>query len=124
MNKEKIDITVTTEYLPQRSDPSKPLFFFVYKIKITNNRNEIIQLKNRYWHITDAKNNFEEIRGPGVVGDQPILNPGSSYKYKSYCPLKTEFGVMYGHFGMTTNNGKKFNAKINPFRLSVPHSVN
>lgn len=124
MNKEKIDITVTTEYLPQRSDPSRPLFFFVYKIKITNNGNEIIQLKNRYWHITDAKNNFEEIRGPGVVGDQPILNPGSSYKYKSYCPLKTEFGVMHGHFGMTTNNGKKFNAKINPFRLSVPHSVN
>ncbi|MAV15898.1 MAG: Co2+/Mg2+ efflux protein ApaG [Candidatus Marinimicrobia bacterium] len=124
MNKEKIDITVTTEYLPQRSDPSKPLFFFVYKIKITNNGNEIIQLKNRYWHITDAKNNFEEIRGPGVVGDQPILNPGSSYKYKSYCPLKTEFGVMHGHFGMTTNSGKKFNAKVNPFRLSVPHSVN
>tara|TARA_X000001036_G_C20678830_1_gene805179 strand:- start:2048 stop:2422 length:375 start_codon:yes stop_codon:yes gene_type:complete len=124
MNKEKIDITVTTEYLPQRSDPSRPLFFFVYKIKITNNGNEIIQLKNRYWHITDAKNNFEEIRGPGVVGDQPILNPGSSYKYKSYCPLKTEFGVMHGHFGMTTNSGKKFNAKVNPFRLSVPHSVN
>lgn len=124
MNKEKIDITVTTEYLPQRSDPSKPLFFFVYKIKITNNGNEIIQLKNRYWHITDAKNNFEEIRGPGVVGDQPILNPGSSYKYKSYCPLKTEFGVMHGHFGMTTNSGKKFNAKVNPFRLSVPHSIN
>lgn len=124
MNKEKIDITVKTEYLPQRSDPSKPLFFFVYKIEITNNGSKIVQLKNRYWHITDAKNNFEEIRGPGVVGDQPILNPGSLYKYKSYCPLTTEFGVMYGHFGMITNNGKKFNAKINPFRLSVPHSVN
>ena len=124
MDKEKIDITVTTKYLPQRSDPSKPLFFFVYKIEITNNGNKIVQLKNRYWHITDAKNNFEEIRGPGVIGDQPILNPGSSYKYKSYCPLKTEFGIMYGHFGMVTNNGKKFNAKINPFRLSVPHSVN
>ena len=87
-------------------------------------KDETVQLKNRYWHITDAKNNFEEIRGPGVVGDQPILKPGSSYRYKSYCPLTTEFGVMYGYFGMTTNNGKKFNAKINPFRLSVPHSIN
>ena len=77
-----------------------------------------------YDESSDAKNNTEEISGPGVVGNQPVIKPGQLYEYKSFCPLKTEFGVMHGHFGMKTNNGRKFNAKINPFRLTIPFSVN
>ena len=87
-------------------------------------RKNTVQLKDRYWNITDAKNNTEEIRGPGVVGNQPIIKPGESYEYNSFCPLKTEFGVMHGHFGMKTSNGRRFNAKVNPFRFAIPFSVN
>ena len=124
MPNEKIDIFVSTKFLPERSDPTKSLFFFSYDVKIMNNGKDTVQLKDRYWNITDAKNNTEEIRGPGVIGNQPVIKPGQSYEYKSFCPLKTEFGVMHGHFGMKTSNGKKFNAKINPFRLTIPFSVN
>ena len=74
--------------------------------------------------VTDGEGNVEEIRGPGVVGNKPFLKNGESFEYTSFCPLPTEFGVMHGYFEMFCENGKKFNAKISPFRLTVPFSIN
>ena len=117
-------IEVSPNYVPSRSDLSKPIFFFSYHIKITNISNDTIQLHSRYWNITDGNGNVEEIRGPGVVGRQPHIKSGETFEYTSYCPLPTNFGVMHGYFEMINNNGTIFNAKISPFRLTTPLSVN
>ena len=117
-------IEVSPNYVPSRSDLSKPIFFFSYHIKITNISNDTIQLHSRYWNITDGNGNVEEIRGPGVVGKQPHIKSGETFEYTSYCPLPTNFGVMHGYFEMINDNGTKFNAKISPFRLTTPFSVN
>ena len=117
-------IEVSPNYVPSRSDLSKPIFFFSYHIKITNISNDTIQLHSRYWNITDGHGNVEEIRGPGVVGRQPHIKSGETFEYTSYCPLPTNFGVMHGYFEMINNNGTIFNAKISPFRLTTPFSVN
>ena len=119
-----IRINVEPEYLPRRSDPTKPIYFFAYHITITNESDNNIQLVSRYWHITDSNGNIEEIRGPGVVGKQPNLEAGESFKYTSFCPLPTEFGVMYGTFQMVRNDGISFDARIKPFKLAIPFSVN
>lgn len=121
---DQVHIQVQTNYIPERSDPSKPIFFFAYHIKISNHGEDTVQLKNRYWHLTDGNGNIEEVRGPGVVGNKPFIQYGESFEYTSFCPLPTEFGVMHGHFEMINEHGKKFNAKISPFRLSIPFSVN
>ena len=120
----KIRIHVRTEYIPHRSDPSKPIYYFAYHITITNESNEKIQLISRYWHITDSNGNVEEIRGPGVVGKQPNLKAGDSFEYTSFCPLATEFGVMQGTFQMVLKNGETFDTRIKPFKLAVPFSMN
>jgi|TARA_B100001758_G_scaffold30268_1_gene21638 Uncharacterized protein affecting Mg2+/Co2+ transport len=117
-------IEVSPNYVPSRSDLSKPIFFFSYHIKITNISNDTIQLHSRYWNITDGNGNVEEIRGPGVVGRQPHIKSGETFEYTSYCPLPTNFGVMHGYFEMINDNGTIFNAKISPFRLTTPFSVN
>tara|TARA_B100000405_G_scaffold114025_1_gene79483 strand:- start:673 stop:1056 length:384 start_codon:yes stop_codon:yes gene_type:complete len=117
-------IEVSPNYVPSRSDLSKPIFFFSYHIKITNISNDTIQLHSRYWNITDGNGNVEEIRGPGVVGRQPHIKSGETFEYTSYCPLPTNFGVMHGYFEMINDNGTIFNAKISPFRLTAPFSVN
>ena len=119
-----IRINVEPEYLPRRSDPTKPIYFFAYHIIITNGSDANIQLVSRYWHITDSNGNIEEIRGPGVVGKQPNLEAGESFKYTSFCPLPTEFGVMYGTFQMVRSDGISFDARIKPFKLAIPFSVN
>lgn len=119
-----IRINVEPEYLPRRSDPTKPIYFFAYHITITNESDDNIQLVSRYWHITDSNGNIEEIRGPGVVGKQPNLEAGESFKYTSFCPLLTEFGVMYGTFQMVRSDGISFDARIKPFKLAIPFSVN
>ena len=117
-------IEVSPNYVPSRSDLSKPIFFFSYHIKITNISNDTIQLHSRYLNITDGNGNVEEIRGPGVVGRQPHIKSGETFEYTSYCPLPTNFGVMHGYFEMINDNGTIFNAKISPFRLTTPFSVN
>ena len=119
-----IYISVRPSYLSERSDPSKPIYFFSYNIEIINQGDETVQLKNRYWHITDGNGNIEEIRGPGVVGSQPFLKQGERFEYTSFCPLPTEFGVMHCYFEMINEHGKNFNAIISPFRLTIPFSVN
>ena len=123
-NTRLVDIQVSSKYLPARSDLSKPLYFFSYLVTISNTTDETIQLLSRYWNITDGNGNVEEIRGPGVLGKQPFIKSGEKYEYTSYCPLPTDFGVMHGYFEMIAENGRKFNAKISPFRLSTPHSIN
>ena len=117
-------IEVSPNYVHSRSALSKPIFFFSYHIKITNISNDTIQLHSRYWNITDGNGNVEEIRGPGVVGRQPHIKSGETFEYTSYCPLPTNFGVMHGYFEMINDNGTIFNAKISPFRLTTPFSVN
>ncbi|MEC9274617.1 MAG: Co2+/Mg2+ efflux protein ApaG [Candidatus Neomarinimicrobiota bacterium] len=127
MPKNQLDgITINThsEYISERSNPLKKRFFFAYHIAIQNKGNSPAKLLSRYWHITDAEGNIEEVRGPGVVGHQPRLKQGESFEYTSFCPLKTEFGVMHGKFHMVRDNGQKFDAIIKPFKLAVPFSVN
>ena len=102
----------------------KKRFFFAYHITIQNESNSPAKLLSRYWNITDAEGNVEEVRGPGVVGYQPRLEQGQSFEYTSFCPLTTEFGVMHGIFHMIRDNGKKFDAIIKPFKLAVPFSIN
>jgi ApaG protein len=119
-----IRIQVESEYVPKRSDPTKPIYFFAYHITITNESDNIIQLMSRYWHITDSNGNIEEIRGPGVVGKKPSLKSGEAFEYTSFCPLPTEFGVMHGIFNMLPDDGDAFNARIKPFKLAVPFSIN
>ena len=119
-----ITINTHSEYISERSNPLKKRFFFAYHIAIKNKGNSPSKLLSRYWHITDAEGNIEEVRGPGVVGHQPRLKQGESFEYTSFCPLKTEFGVMHGKFHMVRDNGQKFDAIIKPFKLAVPFSVN
>ena len=119
-----IKINVLSEYISKRSNPLKKRFFFAYHITIQNESNSPAKLLSRYWNITDADGNVEEVRGPGVVGYQPRLEQGQSFEYTSFCPLTTEFGVMHGIFYMIRDNGKKFDAIIEPFKLAVPFSIN
>ena len=117
-------VSAVSRYVPERSNRNIPVFFFAYWVSITNKGLKPAQLLSRYWHITDAEGNIEEVRGPGVVGHQPRLKQGESFEYTSFCPLKTEFGVMHGKFHMVRDNGQKFDAIIKPFKLAVPFSIN
>ncbi|MDP6533312.1 MAG: Co2+/Mg2+ efflux protein ApaG [Candidatus Marinimicrobia bacterium] len=119
-----IRIEVKSSFLPERSNPPKPLYVFAYHITISNEGDQSAELRDRYWHITDANGNIEEIRGPGVVGNRPKLHKNESFEYTSFCPLPTAFGVIRGSFRMLRENGESFEAIIDPFKLSVPFSVN
>lgn len=118
-----IRVAVQSEYAPERSEPSKNQWLFLYTITITNESVETVQLLTRHWIITDGTGHVEEVRGPGVVGKQPILKSGESFEYTSGCPLTTPFGVMEGTYQMTTEGGERFDAKIAPFTLSEPYTV-
>ena len=115
---------VKTEFVPERSDPHRPLFFFAYHITITNEGETPQTLVSRYWHITDSVGQVEEVQGPGVVGYQPRLEKDQSFQYTSFCPLRTEFGIMKGTYKMVNDEGEMFDAEIPPFRLKTPHAVN
>ena len=119
-----VDIKTRPTYLPERSDESKPVYFFSYHIVITNNGLEPIQLLSRHWHITDGQGNAEDIHGPGVVGQTPVILPGQSFEYTSFCPLSTPIGFMEGSYRMKKQSGKEFDAVINRFRLVVPSLMN
>ena len=118
-----IRISVESEYAPDRSRPAQSQWFFLYTITITNEGTETAQLKTRHWIITDGTGHVEEVRGPGVVGKEPVLEPGESFTYTSGCPLPTPFGVMEGTYQMVTASGDRFDAKIAPFTLSEPYTV-
>ena len=118
-----VKVYVVSQHDPERSEPARNQWFFVYTIRITNEGSETVQLLTRHWIITDGEGKVEEVRGPGVVGKQPILKPGESFEYTSGCPLTTPFGVMEGTYQMMTEGGDRFDAKIAPFTLSEPYTV-
>lgn len=118
-----VRVQVLSEYSPERSAPASNQWFFLYTIEVTNEGSETVQLVSRHWIITDAEGRVEEVRGPGVVGQQPVLAPGQSFTYTSGCPLTTPFGTMEGTYQMVTGNGDTFDAKVAPFTLSEPYTV-
>jgi ApaG protein len=119
-----IRIEVESEYLADRSDPAAHEYYFAYHVRISNVGSEISQLVSREWIITDGNGNVERVKGPGVVGDYPVLSPGASYEYTSFCPLTTEAGMMHGSYTMRTRSGETFEARIAPFTLAAPGVVN
>ena len=119
-----VEVSARPEYLVERSDPRRSQFLFAYTITITNLGEETVQLISREWQITDGDGRVETVAGPGVVGQQPVLAPGESYCYTSYCPLPTPVGTMHGHYAMRTATGDAFAAEIAPFTLAAPHAVN
>lgn len=118
-----VRVAVVSEYAPARSRPQAHEWFFLYTITISNVGSETVQLISRHWIITNAKGEVEEVRGPGVVGEQPTLAPNESFTYTSGCPLTTAFGTMEGTYQMVTRDGEHFDAKIAPFTLSEPYTV-
>jgi ApaG protein len=119
----RVRVRVQSKYDPKRSSPMAQQWYFPYTITITNEGDETVQLKTRHWLITDGNNEVHEVSGPGVVGSQPVLQPGESYTYTSGCPLSTPFGMMEGTYQMVTGSGETFEAKIAPFELGQPYSV-
>ncbi|MEE2679500.1 MAG: Co2+/Mg2+ efflux protein ApaG [Myxococcota bacterium] len=117
-----IRVEVVTQYAPDHSRPGER-WFFLYTITITNEGSETVQLISRHWVITDGAGQVEEVRGPGVVGEQPVLEPGTAYQYTSGCPLSTPFGSMEGSYQMVTRNGGQFDAEIAPFLLREPGAI-
>ncbi|MCX8572449.1 MULTISPECIES: Co2+/Mg2+ efflux protein ApaG [Hyphomicrobiales] len=115
-----IAVEVEPFYLEERSDPSEGRYVWGYRVTIENNSEDFVQLLSRYWHITDASGKVEEVRGPGVVGDQPELNPGDSYQYTSGCPLSTSSGIMVGRYTMRNEAGEMFDIAIPAFSLDLP----
>ncbi len=118
-----IRVHVTARYSPQHSDPTQKQWFFLYTVEITNDSSDIAQLLSRHWIITDANKHVEEVRGQGVVGKQPILRPGESFRYTSGCPLSTPFGSMRGTYHMVTQGGEAFDIEIAAFALTEPYIV-
>ena len=124
MRNNNINIKVESYFIKERSSSAIPLYLFSYNIEIYNGRTEQVQLLSRYWHIKDGNGHIEEIRGPGVVGLKPIIKPYETFKYSSYCPLKTPFGVMRGSFQMINSQDNNFDVLISPFSLTVPDYIN
>lgn len=121
---EGVRISVRSQYDPHRSDPDRGQWFFLYTITISNERQGAVQLLSRHWIIRDEAGGVEEVRGPGVVGEQPVILPGSFFEYTSGCPLTTATGTMEGSYRMTAPDGDDFDAVIAPFVLSEPLPVN
>ncbi len=115
-----IQITVTPKYLADRSSAQDARYFWAYTIEIVNKSAVTVQLKTRYWKITDALGKLEEVRGPGVVGEQPVLKPGERFEYTSGVPLTTPTGMMAGSYGMVTEGGEKFDVEVPAFSLDSP----
>ncbi|MCC6764743.1 MAG: Co2+/Mg2+ efflux protein ApaG [Deltaproteobacteria bacterium] len=118
-----IEVFVQSSYVPEQSEPDQDQWFFAYRVRITNGGDAATQLLTRHWVITDANGKVEEVRGPGVVGKQPVLEPGQSFEYTSACPLGTAFGTMHGTYQMQVCDGEAFDAEIAPFTLAAPNAV-
>jgi ApaG protein len=119
----QIRVTVETEYAPGRSDPAQNRWFFLYTIRLANEGRERVQLISRHWIITDAMGQTEEVRGKGVVGKQPVLEPGEAFEYTSGCELKTPFGSMRGTYLMATDRQEGFEIEIPPFTMTEPYTT-
>jgi ApaG protein len=119
-----VRVQVKCAYVPERSSPRDSQYFFAYRVRISNVGEETVQLVSRHWVITDGGGEIEEVHGPGVVGEQPVLAPGESFEYTSFCPLPTPIGSMHGSYQMVTGGGQPFDAEIAPFSLAVPTALN
>ena len=119
--KRGIRVLVKPSFLDDQSDPEEGRFLWSYMVTIENKGSETVQLLSRYWHISDAAGRVQEVRGPGVVGAQPILEPGQSFQYTSGCPLPTASGAMSGHYDMRAVSGDGFSVEIPLFLLESPH---
>jgi ApaG protein len=123
MKNKKMRVTTQTKYLTEKSDPDKQKFVWSYDITITNERDDIVQLLNRYWRITDMTSRVEEVYGAGVIGLQPIIKPGKAFTYTSFCQLITPQGTMEGHYEMQNLDEEHFVIEIPKFILSAPSSI-
>src|SRR5258706_5192831 len=121
---EGIRVTVTSSYVPEQSAPKAHRYVFAYTVKIANEGTHTAQLKTRHWIITDGNGKVEEVRGPGVVGQQPLLRPGENFEYTSGCVLQTPRGEMRGTYQMYRPDGSMFDATIAAFALALPYSLN
>lgn len=119
-----IEVRVMPRYHPEHSDTASERWFFSYTVRITNRGEHTVQLLTRHWFITNAEGRTEEVRGAGVVGEQPTLAPGESFTYTSFCPLDTSLGAMHGTYGFVTDGGEHFDATIAPFTLADPDELN
>jgi ApaG protein len=115
-----VRITVSPRFLPERSEPDQGRWFWAYGVTIENTGEETVTLVSRHWRIIDARNRVEDVHGPGVVGEQPVLQPGESFEYTSGCPLETPSGAMQGSYQMITASGESFDAEIPAFSLHLP----
>ncbi|MEM7410709.1 MAG: Co2+/Mg2+ efflux protein ApaG [Myxococcota bacterium] len=120
---EGVRVEVEARFSPEHSDPAHSEWFFLYTIRLTNEGGEACQLISRHWEIRNATGNLEEVRGPGVVGEQPVLEPGNSFEYTSGCPLDTPFGSMEGSYQMVGAGGQEFDVAIARFELREPRAV-
>ena len=118
-----IRVSVKAEFAPDRSDPQKCQWSFLYTVRMTNEGRDTVQLISRHWIITDAMGDVREVRGPGVVGKQPVLEPGESFEYTSGCDLTTPFGSMRGTYQMVANDPDHFDIEIPMFTLTEPYTT-
>ena len=118
-----VGVEVESRYAPEHSQPSHSQWVFHYTVRISNRGQDTVQLLTRHWIITDATGHTEEVKGPGVVGATPVLQPGECFEYTSHCNLHTSTGVMYGTYQMVSRDGDHFDAEIAPFALHVPYTV-
>lgn len=118
-NTHKVTVRVAPRYLPDQSDPDRPLHVWSYHIRVENHGHEAVQLLARHWTITDGDGRVDHVDGPGVIGQQPVIEPGGAFDYVSGCPLSTSSGTMEGHYEMRGENGA-FDARIPAFALEHP----
>ncbi len=118
-----IRVSVNPIYLEDQSSPLDDHYVWAYQVEIENQGEDVVQLLTRYWKITDALGRVQEVRGPGVVGEQPILRPGESFRYTSGTPLVTPSGIMLGQYGMESAGGEQFDVEIPAFSLDSPHQA-
>lgn len=119
----QITVTVKPVYLEDQSSPRDNHFVWAYHVRIENRGGNTVQLRSRYWHITDALGRVQEVRGAGVVGEQPVLKPGQAFEYTSGTPLPTPSGIMTGTYQMETEGGELFDIAIPAFSLDSPHQA-
>ncbi|MEM8855252.1 MAG: Co2+/Mg2+ efflux protein ApaG [Pseudomonadota bacterium] len=117
---DQIEVTVEPAFLPDHSAPDANRFVWAYSINIRNLSDDTVRLRNRHWQITDANGKLEEVHGPGVVGEQPVLAPGEAFSYTSGCPLTTPSGIMVGQYEMEREDGGRFMVDIPAFSLDMP----
>ena len=118
-----IRVEVLSQHRPENSRPQQDEWVFQYTVRITNQGQETVQLISRHWIITDGLEHVEEVKGPGVVGEQPVLAPGESFQYSSWCPLRTPMGMMRGTYQMERTDGSQFDIEIAPFGLRAKYTV-